>query len=248
MRVNLDPGAVGPLAAVDVRELDSVEAVMAREGLGPNGAVLLCMDTLALNVQWLLDALNQHLGKYLIIDTPGQIELLTHHRALPSVVQRLVARETGLRLTSVFLVDVQVVRSDNYLSASLVALSTMLQLELPHVSVLSKVDLLAVGEPLSETLSYWTSCEHLERASVALAGSVRYRQLGAAVAELIEEFNLVHFTILDAHVPRSVGALLRRADRGNGYAYGQSETVALVQTLEGDDGDPDDHYHRYRNH
>lgn len=49
----------------------------------------------------------------------------------------------SFRLTAVHLIDsVVCTQPSNYISALLLALSTMLQLELPHVNVLSKIDLL----------------------------------------------------------------------------------------------------------
>jgi len=52
--VNLDPANDSPPfeADIDVRELISVEDVMDRLDLGPNGALRYCMKTLAENIEW----------------------------------------------------------------------------------------------------------------------------------------------------------------------------------------------------
>jgi hypothetical protein len=46
-------------AAFDVRELVSVEEVMEREELGPNGGVLWAMEELEANFEWLEEHLNE---------------------------------------------------------------------------------------------------------------------------------------------------------------------------------------------
>jgi hypothetical protein len=53
--INLDPAndPCGYTAAVDIRELVSLEAVQEQLGLGPNGGLVYCMDHLAANLDWL---------------------------------------------------------------------------------------------------------------------------------------------------------------------------------------------------
>jgi hypothetical protein len=48
---------------------------MVEYDLGPNGALIFCIDFLLKNVDWLMSRL-AHLGKtMLIVDCPGQVEL-----------------------------------------------------------------------------------------------------------------------------------------------------------------------------
>lgn len=56
---NLDPGNdnIRYDAAFDVRDLVSVEEVMEREELGPNGGVLWAMEECEANFEWLQDHL-----------------------------------------------------------------------------------------------------------------------------------------------------------------------------------------------
>jgi hypothetical protein len=58
---NLDPANdnITYDAAFDVRELVSVEEVMEREELGPNGGVLWAMEELEANFEWLEEHLNE---------------------------------------------------------------------------------------------------------------------------------------------------------------------------------------------
>src|SRR2546422_11656188 len=77
--VNLDPGAVALLCSpdLDVRDYVNLEEIMAEQGLGPNGAQVAAADMAAMNAKELADVLETFETNYVLIDTPGQIELFT---------------------------------------------------------------------------------------------------------------------------------------------------------------------------
>jgi GTPase SAR1 family protein len=66
---------------------------MEEYGLGPNGAMLYCIEYLEANFDWLVEELDNLLGEggdgYVIFDTPGQVELWTNHDSLKNVVEKL---------------------------------------------------------------------------------------------------------------------------------------------------------------
>jgi hypothetical protein len=75
------------------------------------------------------------------------VELFMMHDALKDVIATMV-KQWELRLTAIHLVDSHLCCDPNkYLSALLLSLSTMLHLELPHINVLSKMDLLEQCAP-----------------------------------------------------------------------------------------------------
>ena len=115
--------------------------------VGPNGALMYCIEYLEANIDWLLDKLKPHMDRYMLFDCPGQIELFTHNPSLAKIIQHLT--KTNLQLCCVHLTDSHHC-SDvaKYISATLVSLMVMLKLELPHVNVLSKIDLLEKFGPL----------------------------------------------------------------------------------------------------
>lgn len=142
--VNLDPANESPpySPGVDVQALISVGDAMEAYGLGPNGALLYCMEFLQANLDWLEEALAPHVaaGAYLIFDAPGQAELYTTHDSLPAVVGRLT-RALDLRLVALHLVDTHHCSDPaKFVSGALLALQAMVRLELPHINVLSKAD------------------------------------------------------------------------------------------------------------
>lgn len=71
---------------------------MSEHGLGPNGAMLYCVEYLEANFDWLVERLDEVLGNgqgqggggYVIFDTPGQVEIWTNHESLKRVVEKLM--------------------------------------------------------------------------------------------------------------------------------------------------------------
>ncbi len=163
--VNLDPAneeVDGKYdCAIDVSELCSLEEVMEHFNLGPNGGLVYCMEFLEKNLDWLKEKLANLDERYFIFDCPGQVELFTHHNSLKNIVRTL--GKWGFRLTCVHLVDAYYCADPaTFISASLLSLSTMLQLELPHINVLSKVDLLPKYDNLAFQLDFYKNAFDLD--------------------------------------------------------------------------------------
>jgi GPN-loop GTPase len=89
--INLDPANdhTNYKAALDVRNLVSLDEIMADEHLGPNGGVLYALEELEHNFAWLEEGLKELGDDYVIFDCPGQVELFTHHSSLRNIVFRL---------------------------------------------------------------------------------------------------------------------------------------------------------------
>lgn len=147
---NLDPAAehFGYEAAFDIRELISVTEVMEELGLGPNGALLYCMEYLLENLDWLHDQLEQFGDDdCLLLDCPGQLELYTHVPVQKRILEAVAGWGYAGSMVSVFCIDAAFcIDASKFLSGSLLTLSAMIALELPHVSVLTKCDLMPEKE------------------------------------------------------------------------------------------------------
>ncbi|KAL3801146.1 hypothetical protein ACHAW5_011094 [Stephanodiscus triporus] len=146
---NLDPAAEHFRydVAFDVRDLISVDDVMDELQLGPNGSLVYCMEYLLQNMDWLEENLDNYdddecVILYLIIDCPGQIELYTHIPVMNKIIDQLRMWGYNHKMVSVFVVDATFVTDPaKFISGSLLALSAMISMQLPHVNVLSKCDL-----------------------------------------------------------------------------------------------------------
>lgn len=90
--VNLDPAndSLPYPCAIDISSLITLEEVMKRYGLGPNGGMLYCMEYLEKNFDWLEERLRD-LGNdaYVMFDLPGQVELSTNHESLKNILDKI---------------------------------------------------------------------------------------------------------------------------------------------------------------
>ena len=78
---------------------------------------------------------------YLLFDCPGQVELYSHVSCFRSLADYLASHD--VRACAVYCLDVQFAASPSkYVAGCLAALAAMVCLEMPHVNVLTKVDLL----------------------------------------------------------------------------------------------------------
>ncbi|WVZ75371.1 hypothetical protein U9M48_023428 [Paspalum notatum var. saurae] len=143
--VNLDPANDALLyeCAINIEDLIKLNDVMTEHSLGPNGGLVYCMDYLEKNIDWLEEKLKPLIeDHYLLFDFPGQVELFFLHSNARSVINKLI-KKLNLRLTVVHLIDAHLCCDPGkYVSALLLSLSTMLHLELAHINVLSKIDLI----------------------------------------------------------------------------------------------------------
>ncbi|XP_019545526.3 GPN-loop GTPase 3 [Aedes albopictus] len=262
--VNLDPAAetfeYQPF--IDIRDLIQLDDAMEDEELhyGPNGGLVFCIEYLLENSDWLrnqlcgvgddedeegvADGVEEPDDDYILFDMPGQIELYTHLKAGQQLAKLL--ESWNFRLCSVFLVDSQfMIDGAKFLSGTMAALSVMVNMELPHVNILSKMDL------LSKT-SKGQLDKYLEPDPQALLGEVtnesswgrKYRKLSETIGLLIEDFSLVRFTPLNINDEENIADLLLMID--NVIQYGEDADVKTTDfdpPEEEDDDDVEKYYH-----
>ena len=163
---NLDPAAeeFGYQLAFDIRDLISVEEVMEELNLGPNGGLVYCMEYLLSNLDWLRDHLESFdEDEYLILDCPGQLELYTHIPLMRNLIDRMRMWGYAHTMAAVFLLDATFVAdTSKFLSGSLLSLSAMIALELPHTNVLTKCDLLT-DEEVEDILDHGSATQLWDR-------------------------------------------------------------------------------------
>ncbi|XP_072376025.1 GPN-loop GTPase 2-like [Diabrotica undecimpunctata] len=234
--VNLDPANenMGYSPKIDIMQLVTVEDVMTELRLGPNGALMYCMEYLQENFDWLLSKLSKIKDSYLIFDMPGQVELYTHHTAIKEIFGRL--EKLGYHLCAVHLVDSHYCSDPpKFISTLLLSLSTMLQIGLPHVNVLSKADLLKKNaSKLDFGLDFYTDVMDLEYLLELLDDgpfTKKYKKLNAALVDIIQEYSLVGFVLLNVKSDKSLLELKSAVDKANGYIYGSGEERSIQALL-----------------
>jgi len=138
--VNLDPGVVNlPYEPeVDVRETIDLQDIMTKYSLGPNGALILAADMVATSMAKIQEDIDSFNAEYVIVDTPGQMELFAYRESGAYIVQQMNADSKVL----LFLLDPLLANTPvNFLSLALLSASVGLRLKLPKISVLTKRDL-----------------------------------------------------------------------------------------------------------
>lgn len=226
--VNLDPANenMNYTADVDVADLVKLEEVMDTLGLGPNGGLVYCMQFLVQNYPWLqqkLEALEE--GTYLLFDCPGQVELYTVDNSVKDLLDLLVAAD--YRLCAVHLVDSHYCSDPaKFISVCLTSLTTMLQVALPHVNLLSKVDLVEKFGKLQFNLDYYTEVLDLDYLLDTFPDdnfTRKYKQLNEALTGLINDYSLVNFLPITVKSKERMLAASQVIDKANGYVFGSGE-------------------------
>ncbi|KAB5527793.1 hypothetical protein DKX38_021640 [Salix brachista] len=270
--VNLDPAAeqFDYPVAVDIRELICLDDVMEELGLGPNGALMYCMEypfalsnsestsmdfsatascaifrigpngwkwlyaitmlELEDNMDdWLTDELDNYLDDdYLVFDCPGQIELFSHVPVLRNFVEHLKSK--NFNVCVVYLLDSQFITDvTKFISGCMASLSAMIQLELPHVNILSKMDLVTNKRDIEDFLN--------PQGQVLLSElnqrmAPQFLKLNKALIDLVDQYSMVSFVPLDLRKESSIRYILSQID--NCIQYGEDADVKVK------DFDPED--------
>ena len=159
--LNLDPGVENlPYTCdIDVRDYVDIVQIMKQYDLGPNGSMIMANDLLASKIDDLQHEIDNVNPDYLIVDTPGQIELFAYRASGPFLVQNLNVGEK----VSIFLHDGSLMTSpSNFVSIALLATSVKLRLGISQINVLTKTDL--IEDKIKDILKWSTNMASLEDA------------------------------------------------------------------------------------
>lgn len=159
--LNLDPGveSLPYTCDVDVRDHVDIVSIMKQYELGPNGALIMANDLIASKIDTIQEQVYNVNPDYLIVDTPGQIELFAYRSSGPFLVQNITNEEK----VCIFLYDGALVNTPiNFVSISLLVTSIKLRLNLPTINVLTKLDL--IGDRIKDILKWSSSLASLEAA------------------------------------------------------------------------------------
>ena len=149
---------------IDVRDYIDLNSLMEQYELGSNGSLIMANDLIATKIDDIQKEADTINPDYLIVDTPGQIELFAYRQSGPFFVNEFIAEEK----MNLFLFDGTMVSTpNNFVSLTLLSTSIRLRLGLPTVNVITKTDL--IQEKLEKLLSWSGTDSQLE---ADLAGEV----------------------------------------------------------------------------
>ncbi len=157
--INLDP-AVETLPytpSVDVRDYVDAREVMEKFGLGPNSSLIVASDLILTKASEIKDEVDQLESNYVLVDTPGQIELFAY-RETGRMLSSLIAGSNKRAMA--FLIDSFIAKeARSYVSLLLLSSSVKFRMDMPTVNLLSKVDLLENRE--LQHIMDWSDGEEL---------------------------------------------------------------------------------------
>jgi len=224
--VNLDPAAdvFRYECVVDVRDLVNVDVVLetseeAKQIMGPNGALVYCIEYLVQNLEWLQERLNEATmdDDYLLFDCPGQIELYSHLPVMRQLTDSL--RGWGFNVCSTFILDTNFcLDADKFLAAALTSLSAMITLETPAVNVLSKMDLLSkedlefVETLLEGDITSMLSSAGIARTEASAKWNEKHRNLTEQISTVLDDYSLVKFLPMNMDDEDTISDLLLAVD------------------------------------
>ncbi|KAL8184161.1 UNVERIFIED_CONTAM: GPN-loop GTPase 1 [Gekko kuhli] len=142
--INLDP-AVHELpfpANIDIRDTVKYKEVMKQYGLGPNGGIVTSLNLFATRFDQVMKFIEkrQNASQYVLIDTPGQIEVFTWSASGTIITEALAS---SFPCMVVYVMDTS--RSTNpvtFMSNMLYACSILYKTKLPFIVAMNKTDII----------------------------------------------------------------------------------------------------------
>ena len=181
--LNLDPGSVRlPYEPdVDVRDYIDINTLMDTYGLGPNGSLVMASDMIATKLDEIQSELDELNPDYIIVDTPGQIELFAFRASGPYFVSNLRAEEK----VTIFAFDGMLVSAPiNFVSISLLASSVKLRLKTAQINALTKRDL--VTDNLVRIME-WSNSAYALDSALTEEKDVEYSMLSRDLAKSLSK-------------------------------------------------------------
>lgn len=181
--LNLDPGAetLPYEPDIDVRDWVKLAEVMRTHGLGPNGAQVAAADMVAMQGKEITGALEEFRSEYVLVDTPGQIELFVFRQSGRYITQLLNPERS---LVAYCLDPVLSKSPSSFVSQLLLATSVQFRLQLPLAHLLTKVDLLT-DEEMKGILAWSQDTAELE-ASVQQEAESMFREMSIDLFRVID--------------------------------------------------------------
>ena len=183
--INLDPGAenLPYLPDVDIRDWISLDEIMKSYGLGPNGAQIVCADMIALNSEDIKNSINSFKSDYILIDSPGQLELFAFRESGKYIIDYIDKNRSII----VYLIDFSLAKNPSgFVSQMLLSLTTNFKINLPQMNILSKSDLLE-EDNLDKIIS-WSKDKELLLSAIENENPSMHREMNEKILHILNDF------------------------------------------------------------
>ena len=184
--VNLDPGAenLSYVPDVDIRDWISLKEIMESYDLGPNGAQIACADMIAINSEDIKKSINSFQANYVLIDTPGQLELFVFRQSGKYIINFLDKNHSIIA----YLIDYLLAKNaSGFISQMLLSLNTNFRLKVPQINILSKSDLL--NEKEKEIIKFWSEDINALRYAIESEEPSVYREINEKISQVLNDFD-----------------------------------------------------------
>ena len=117
---------------------------------------------------------------------------------------------------------------------SLCSFTNCSQIELPHVNVLSKADLVEKYGKLDFNIDFYTEVMDLEYLLDRMSDdpfTAKFKKLNAAMSELVTNYSLVHFLPCSVKSKEAMLSLKNAVDKANGYCFSSVEESKLQAAM-----------------
>ena len=232
--INLDPAAekFKYKCDLDIRELININDVMNKQKLGPNGALLYCMEYLYDHIDFLDDYFNNNGDNmYYLIDCPGQLELYSHSDIMKKITNYL--KKNGFSIVSIFCLDCTFLQEQSkFISGNVLSLATMIQMELPHLTIMTKCDLISKTKLYNKIEDGIETGDLIKELSPMMGKKMS--KLNNVLINFVENYSLVQFNTLNLNDEESISAVLYNADNVLQYFESQEPREDVFDNAEKD--------------
>ena len=232
--INLDPAAekFKYKCDLDIRELININDVMNKQKLGPNGALLYCMEYLYDHIEFLDDYFNNNGDNiYYLIDCPGQLELYSHSDIMKKITNYL--KKNGFSIVSIFCLDCTFLQEQSkFISGNVLSLATMIQMELPHLTIMTKCDLISKTKLYNQIEDGIETGDLIKELSPMMGKKMS--KLNNVLINFVENYSLVQFNTLNLNDEESISAVLYNADNVLQYFESQEPREDVFDNAEKD--------------
>ena len=195
--INLDPATLDvPYgASIDIRDTVDYKQVMAQHNLGPNGAIMTSLNLYATKFDQVIHILEERadrneLSRYLLVDTPGQIEAFTW-----SASGQILSESLASTFPTVLVFVVDTVRCANspntFMSNMLYACSMYYRTRLPLVICFNKTDVVShefCMEWMKDFEAFQEALDNARSGEGANGGGGFYDSLTRSLSLVLDEF------------------------------------------------------------